>query len=258
MLSETITPLVDYFVQRLDVEDDLEDFGDDVADALDDAADDVADAFDDAFGDDSNGNSWPDDRPDEIGDYDENQQNAMIGTILIGFGIVVELASWFTFGWFWQAYIGEVLSLGALGVWVWGMLKWYDTTQEATMKVNFRAWRINLLVFAVSLVATIYNVAVAWAYTNLKAFSILSWGAAIGSALGTVAIAVGIYFSWFLKNIWYAYDAAGTLAGQDFDWFKWTDRSQDGELEEAVDDIGDALDDFADDVEDAFDETLLA
>lgn len=148
--------------------------------------------------------------------------------------------------------------MGALGVWVWGMLKWYDTTQEATMKVNFRAWRINLLVFAVSLVATIYNVAVAWAFTNLRAFSILSWGAAIGSALGTVAIAVGIYFSWFLKNIWYAYDAAGTLAGQDFDWFKWTDRSQDGELEEAVDDIGDALDDFADDVEDAFDETLLA
>jgi len=123
------------------------------------------------------------------------------------------------------------------------MLKWYDTTEEPTMKVNFRAWRINLLVFAVSLFVTIYNLAVAWAFTNLRSFSILGWGAALGSALGSVAIGVGIYFAWFLKNIWYAYDAAGTLANQDFDWFKWTDRLQKGELEKAADDIADAFDD---------------
>lgn len=101
MLSETLTPLVDYFAQRLDAGDDIVDAANDVGDALDSAANDVADAFDNAFGDDSNGNSWPDNRPDEIGDYDENQQNAMIGVILIGFGIVVEIASWFTFGWGW-------------------------------------------------------------------------------------------------------------------------------------------------------------
>lgn len=122
------------------------------------------------------------------------------------------------------------------------MLKWYDTTQEPTMKVNFRAWRINLLVFAVSLFVTIYNLAVSWAYTNLRSFSILGWGAALGSLLGSIAIGIGIYFGWFLKNIWYAYDAAGTLAKQDFDWFKWTDRLQKGELEKAADDIADAFD----------------
>ena len=225
MLSETLTPLVDYFAQRLDAGDDIADAFDDAGNAIEDAANDVADAFDNAFGDDSNGNSFPDNKPDELGDYDDNQTYAMVGVILIGFGIVVELAAWFTFGWWWQAYIGEGLSLLALGIWVWGMLKWYDTKEEPNMKVNFRAWRINLLSFLVSLIVSIYNIAVSWAYTYNRSWGILSWGAAIGATLGTVAVAIGIYFGWFIKNLWYAYDAAGTLANQDFDWFKWTDRS---------------------------------
>ena len=50
------------------------------------------------------------------------------------------------------------------------------------------------------------------------------FGALIGAIVGAVAIGVGIYFSWFIKNLWYLLDAGGSLASQPFDYTKWTDR----------------------------------
>ena len=44
MLSETLTPFVDFFVQRLDVGDDVDVVLDDTADAVDDGSNDAVDS----------------------------------------------------------------------------------------------------------------------------------------------------------------------------------------------------------------------
>lgn len=140
------------------------------------------------------------------------------------------------------------------------MLKWYDVTQEATDLTTFRAWRINLLSFLFAIVAGIYNVFIAWWYTNLRTFSFLSWAAAIGSAAGFVAIFVGIILGWAIKSVWYEYDSEGSLANEDFDWFKWTDVTGEGDDEDEEDDedYEDDEDAEADDFDEEYDETLLA
>lgn len=198
-------------------------------------------------------NSWPDDKPDELGDVEENSSTALIGIILIGFGIIAESVGWFWFGWGWQSYVAEGLNFLALIVWLFGVLKWYDVTQEDTDLTTFRAWRINLLSFFVSIFASAGNVFLAWYYTNLRTFTFWSWAAALGSALGFVAIVVGVVLGWAIKSVWYNYDPEGSLAQEDFDWFKWTDVTGEEDDEEEVVDEEEEVDE-----EDVVDETLLA
>lgn len=69
MLSETLTPVVDFFVQRLDIEDDIDEFADDVVDAAYDLENEVDESDDDDV---ENENSFPDDKPDELGDVEDN------------------------------------------------------------------------------------------------------------------------------------------------------------------------------------------
>jgi hypothetical protein len=47
----------------------------------------------------------------------------------------------------------------------------------------------------------------------------------IAAIIGACAIAVGIYFGYFMKNLWWLLDPTGALVKQPFDYFKWTDRS---------------------------------
>ena len=54
----------------------------------------------------------------------------MIGEILIGFGIVTQLAGWATQQWIeWDVYVGFFMTLFAASIYIWGVLKWNDVRE---------------------------------------------------------------------------------------------------------------------------------
>ena len=65
MLSESLTTFVDFLAQRLAIVDDTDELIDDGSNALDDE---VTDTFDD----DQTDNSWPDDKPNSLGELELN------------------------------------------------------------------------------------------------------------------------------------------------------------------------------------------
>ena len=171
-------------------------------------------------------------KPDPVGEKEDNELYAMIGEILIGFGVIVQMAGWFTQSWLsWYTYVGEVFTLGALGVWVWGVLKYNDARVEPNDKTTYRSWRVNFLAIWCAIGATVVNLALAWAgyagYALLSAFSVNIigvWGMIIAAFVGAAAVGVGAYFAYFIKNLWYNYDGNGSKLDDDFDFFKWSDR----------------------------------
>ena len=60
--------------------------------------------------------------------------------------------------------MGIILTLGAVGVYVWGALKWNDSRVDPTDKTMFRSWRVNFLSFWVSAGVTLINLAFASAF----------------------------------------------------------------------------------------------
>ena len=160
--------------------------------------------------------------------------NAMIGEILIGFGIVCQYIGWATGSWLsYYLWIGMILTTGAAGVYIWAVLKYNDFVEEHIMGTAYRAWRVNFIMFWVTIGVAIVNIGLG--YANYSNFSVASstlgtgitmnrFGALIAAIIGAVAIGVGIYFAWFIKNLWFLLDAAGSLDLQPFDYTKWTDR----------------------------------
>ena len=158
----------------------------------------------------------------------------MIGLILIGVGLACEAIGFGVSSWMsWSTIVGEILTIGAIGVYVWAVLKFNDFVEEQTVRTAFRAWQIAYISFWVSLGVTVINIILSfvarYAFTSVFSSAILGvlyqWGSIIGDFIGLALIAVGVYFGWSLKSLWWNFDPAGALANEKFDYLKWTDRS---------------------------------
>ena len=178
-------------------------------------------------------------KPDPVGDKADNELYAMIGEILIGFGLIVQMAGWFTQSWLsWYTYVGEFFTLGAIGVWVWGVLKYNDARVEPTAATTYRSWRVNFIAIWLAVGVSIFNIGLAFTgYLLSAAITVISsiftgtstnalsiWGMIIAAFVGAAAVGVGAYFAYFIKNLWYNYDDSGSKLDDDFDFFKWSDR----------------------------------
>ena len=184
----------------------------DAGNAIEDTANDVADVL------------W-DGKPDPLDNEEDNQFNSLIGEILIGFGLVCFQAGWATQSWaWWPVYLGQFFTVVGLALYVWAVLKWNDARVETNMKTAFRSWRINQLSFWGNVGVAIITIGLSWYRSGGTGF-LSEWGMVVAAFVGAAAIGVGIYFGWAIKGLWYNYDIAGTLKNQDFDYFKWTDRT---------------------------------
>ena len=78
------------------------------------------------------------------------------------------------------------------------------------------SWRVNFINFWVAAGTAVFN-------TLIGAF--VEWanlGWVIQQAIAAALVGVGIYFGWFMKNLWYNYDPEGTLAKSDLNWASYT------------------------------------
>ena len=105
--------------------------------------------------------------------------------------------------------------------------------EEGTDATAFRAWRINFISFFVAAGVTLVNIiaslvtatssslyfnptvttsTVSSQTSSVVRNSILwQYGEVIASWLGAAEVAVGIYFAWYLKDLWYNYDPNGDM-----------------------------------------------
>ena len=169
----------------------------------------------------------PDAMPTKLGEEEENTQLTMIGEILLGLGIVLQLATWFTQSFLlWSTYLRLFLTLGAAGVWVWGFLKWLDSQEQPTDRTMFRSWRVNFLNFWVTAGVTVINSVLSFVLTtNTSTFTL--YAPYVACFLGASATIAGIFLGWRMLNLWWTYDPSGALASEDFDYFQWTDVTDD-------------------------------
>ena len=193
--------------------------------------------------------------PKMIDDEEQNLELSFIGEILIGFGIVTHLAAWFTQSFSsWATYARMALSLGSIGVWVWGFLKWLDAQEQPTDKTYFRSWRINFINFWVAAGVTVINAVLSFAYPGDSLNMLAFWSPYLCSFIAAGTIITGIILGWRMLNLWWIADPTGSLAEEDFDYFKWTDVTD--ELEEEEDTTEEAAEEDAEeDVEEAEEET---
>ena len=84
--------------------------------------------------------------------------------------------------------------------------------EEGTAATSFRAWKINFISFWVALGVTCINIGLSWSIRSSTVNNFLSyWGIIIASLIGAVALSIGIYFAWFLDNLWHNYDPSESL-----------------------------------------------
>ena len=180
----------------------------------------------------------PDNEPAELGDEEDNTTWVLVSEILIGFGIVAQLAGWCTQSFMaWPTFTGIGLTLLALGIYAWGFVYWYKSIDVPSAKSMFRSWRINFIDFWVAAGVTLINIVFAWLFRSTSAVVIVSYGLIIATFIAAASIATGIFMGWRMKNLWWTYDPEGELANQPFDYFGCdeTETIEDDSEDEVID-----------------------
>ena len=105
------------------------------------------------------------------------------------------------------------MTLGAIGVYVWGALKWNDSRVDPTDKTIFRSWRVNFINFMVAAGITLINLVFSWVFRNIKTTNdFMSYGEVTAAFIGAAAVVCGIFLGWRMENLWWQYDQTGALA----------------------------------------------
>lgn len=165
---------------------------------------------------------------------DQNNYSTMYAQILAGAGIGVQLLAFgaVSFTAFHVSHIiAFVLSLGALGTYIWAILKWLHAKEFPTRLTTYRSWKVNYVCFWVYVGVTLLNVILAYPYftgtslATLNAMSnfLVNTVAYIGIALGVPLVTVGIFLGSKIEQLWLTYDPDRSLDYEPFDYFIWED-----------------------------------
>ena len=158
----------------------------------------------------------------------------MVAEILIGFGLVLQLAAWLTQSFMnWATYVRLSLTFLNFGVYVWALLMWMQSYDTPSKHNNFRSWRINQLNFWVVIGTTVVNIVLSMVAPYLPAGTFVYYFPWVAGYVAALSIAIGIILGWRMLNLWWTYDPEGSMLDEEFDYFVWTDEVEE-EAEEEV------------------------
>jgi hypothetical protein len=145
-----------------------------------------------------------------------NAENTLIAIIFLGVAagdLTISIAStnWTT----WTSYITSLFSLGTLGMYIWALLAWLLARYKPSDESTFVSWRVNFINFWVVAGVAAFNMIIAFSsdYSNV--------GWLVQQVVAGGFAAAGIYFGWFMKNLWYIYDPDGSMADSDLNWVSY-------------------------------------
>lgn len=159
----------------------------------------------------------------ELETTEEISQMTLLAYSLMGLGAGSQLSGSSLSDWIsnsaWATYAAEAMNVVDLMSYIWAFSMWMIQNGDPQSYSTFRNWRVGLVHALIASFCTIgasaLGIAFNASYISTYLSSILLQGLGGGSVL------LGVYFSFFNRDLWLAYDPEMLRGTESFDWMIW-------------------------------------